>query len=109
MEHLELSAFLVIAWYTYRNIGMLKFSVLVRTIVAEGTIYFLAMVAIQVYCQLSLRLMKVQSPSFFRSLPHSAIVNHGYPRVSGNNVRYCEFAIYLNDNGTWVDCSHLAQ
>jgi hypothetical protein len=37
----------------------LKFSALVRTIVAEATIYFLAMIVAQTYVQLSLNLMQV--------------------------------------------------
>ena len=60
--HSELSAFLVIALYTYRNKAALKFSALVRTIVSEATIYFLVMVAVQTYIQISLSVMKVQSP-----------------------------------------------
>jgi len=54
----ESSAFLVIAWYTYRNKSTLKFSALIRTMVTEATIYFLAMVALQTYVQLSLSLTK---------------------------------------------------
>ena len=60
-KHLELSAFLVIVWHTYHNKTMLKFSALIRTIVAEATIYFLAMIALQMYVQLSLIFMKVRS------------------------------------------------
>ena len=62
--HLELSAFLVIVWYTILDKRMLKLSGLVRTIVAEATIYFIAMVAIQIYVQLSLNLMEVCPPLF---------------------------------------------
>ena len=62
--HPELSAFLVIAWYTILDKRMLKLSGLVRTIVAEATIYFIAMVAIQIYVQLSLNLMEVCPPLF---------------------------------------------
>ena len=58
---LELSAFLVIVQYTYRNKSTLKFSALIRTMVAEATMYFLAMIALQIYAQLSLVVMKVQS------------------------------------------------
>ena len=58
-EHLDLSAFLVIARYTYHNKRMLKFSALVRAIVAEASIYFLAMLAMQIYVQLSVSLMQV--------------------------------------------------
>jgi len=54
----ELSAFLVIAWYTYRNKSALKFSALVRTIISEATIYFLVMIALQTYIQLSLSIMQ---------------------------------------------------
>jgi len=51
-KHLDLSAFVVVAWCAYRHVNTLKFSVVIRTIVAEATIYFLAMVALQVYVQL---------------------------------------------------------
>jgi len=61
VEHLELSAFLVIVWCAYRNKGTLKLSALVRTIVAEATIYFLVMVAAQTYIQLSISVVKVLS------------------------------------------------
>jgi len=54
----ELSAFLVIAWYTYRNKSALKFSALVRTIISEATIYVLVMVALQTFIQISLGLMQ---------------------------------------------------
>ena len=60
-EHLELSAFLAILWYTYRDQKMLKFSGLIRTLVGEATIYFLAMIAMQIYVQLSLNLMQAWS------------------------------------------------
>ena len=58
-EHSELSAFLVIVRYTYRNKSTLRFSALIRTMVKDATIYFLAMVAMQTYVQLSLYLMEV--------------------------------------------------
>jgi len=61
--HAELSAFLAIAWYTYRNKGALKFSALIRTIISEATIYFMVMIAVQTYIQISLSLMKVRSLS----------------------------------------------
>jgi len=57
-EHLELSAFLVIIRYTYHNKSMLKFSALIRTMVTEATIYFLAIVTMQTYVLLSLILME---------------------------------------------------
>lgn len=50
----ELSAFLVIIWYTYHNKSALKLSALIRTIAAEATMYFLVMVAAQTYVQISL-------------------------------------------------------
>jgi len=37
----------------------LRISAVIRTIVAEATIYFLAMVALQIYIQLSYVLMEV--------------------------------------------------
>ena len=58
-EILELSAFLVIAWWVGRNMRTLRISAVIRTIVAEATIYFLAMVALQIYIQLSYVLMEV--------------------------------------------------
>jgi len=58
-EHLELSAFIVVVWYTYRIRSSLEFSVLIRTIVTEATIYFLAMVALQAYVLLSLIFIEV--------------------------------------------------
>ena len=60
-KHLELSAFFIIVRYTYRNRGTLKFSALIRAMITEATIYFLAMIALQMYVQLSLIFMKVQS------------------------------------------------
>ena len=72
MERLDISAFLVIVWYTYYHKSALKFSALIRTIVTEATIYFLAMIALQMYVQLSLNFMKVQSLSRF--LPHFVVV-----------------------------------
>lgn len=45
----ELSAFAIIVWYIYRDRRTLKFSALIRTIVAEATVYFLVMVAAQAY------------------------------------------------------------
>jgi len=63
--HLELSAFLAIAFYTYRNKSAFKFSALVRTIASEATINFLAMVAVQTYIQISLSVMEVKSLSWF--------------------------------------------
>jgi len=41
----------------------LKFSAVIRTIVAEGTIYFIAMVALQIFILLSFILMGVWSLS----------------------------------------------
>ena len=87
-EHLELSAFLVMVWFTYREKSKLKVSVLIRTIIAEGTIYFLAMVALQIYIQVSFVLTEVWS------LPiHTPFHDHQskYPRASINNFRHCEY------------------
>ena len=63
--HLELSAFLVIVLYTYSNKRALKFSAVVSTIVSEATIYFLAMVAVQTFIQISMNVMEVRSLSRF--------------------------------------------
>ena len=73
----ELSAFLVIAFYAYRNRGTLRFSALLYTIAAESTVYFLAMVAAQVYIQLSFNLTKV------RSLQVPAPLRDGHIRSQG--------------------------
>ena len=58
-NQLDLSAFLVVALYTFRNISVFKLSAVIRTIAMEATIYFLAMVALQIYSQLSFALMEV--------------------------------------------------
>ncbi|KAF9780093.1 hypothetical protein BJ322DRAFT_1165342 [Thelephora terrestris] len=52
---LEISAFAIIVWYTYRNRGMLKFLPLVRTIVMQAGVWFIAIVVTQIYVQASLR------------------------------------------------------
>ena len=95
-EHLELSAFLVIVRYTYRNKRMLKFSALVRAIVAEASMYFLAMIAMQIYVQSSVSLMKVWS--FSRFPLHFMIIDHKYPRASINNVPFRECTNKLKNN-----------
>ena len=64
-ERLDVPAFLAIIWYSCRNRGTLRFSALIRTIVTEATIYFFAIVAMQIYVQLSLNLMEVESLSWF--------------------------------------------
>lgn len=94
-KHLELSAFLVIVRYTYRNKRMLKFSALVRAIVAEASIYFLAMIAMQIYVQSSVSLMKVWS--FSRFPLHFMIIDHKYPRASINNVPFREYTKLKNN------------
>ena len=106
-EHPELSAFLVIAWYTYRNKAALKFSALVRTIASEATMYFLVMVAVQTYIQMSLSLMKVQSLSIYLSLCPAPLRDNQSDRfrVLINNYRFCEYAICLNDKGPRLTAS----
>ena len=61
-EHPDLFAFLVIAWYTYRKKRMLQFSVVIRAIIGDASIYFIAMIAMQLYVQLSVTLSKVRPP-----------------------------------------------
>jgi len=95
-ELLELSAFLAIVWYTYRIRSSLKFSALIRTIVTEATIYFLAMVAMQTYVLLSLIFMEVYLPS---RLPYFVITDGRYLRAQFNNSRFCEYPKSLNDGG----------
>ena len=62
-KHPDLSAFLVIAWCIFYNASAFKVSAVIRTIAADSTIYFLAMVAVQVYSLLSFVFMEVQSLS----------------------------------------------
>ena len=59
--HAEISAILTVIWYTYRNKGSLKFSALARVIMTEATIYFIIMLAAQIYIQVSFNLIKVLS------------------------------------------------
>ena len=58
-KNLDVSAFIVIIWFAYRGVSVFKLSAVARTIVTEGTIYFLAMLAVQIYIQLSFVLIKV--------------------------------------------------
>ena len=55
----DISAILVIVWYTYRNKRTRKLSAVAHVLVAESTIYFLVMVAAQIYIQLSFNLIRV--------------------------------------------------
>ena len=95
-EHLDLSAFLVIARYTYRNKRALKLSALIRAIIAEASIYFIAMIAMQLYVQLSVSLTQVRS--FSRFPLHFVVIDHEYLRASISNVRFREYATNLNDD-----------
>ena len=52
----EISAFAVVVWYVYHDKHMLEFSALVRTIVKQATIYFIVIVAVQIYLQVFLSL-----------------------------------------------------
>ena len=52
----ETSAFAVVVWYVCRDKNILKFSALVRTIVKQATIYFIVIVAVQIYLQVILSL-----------------------------------------------------
>ena len=102
-EHLDLSAFLVIARYTYCNKRVLKFSALIRAIVAEASIYFIAMIAMQIYVQLSVSLTQVRS--FSRSPLHFVIIDHEYPRASISKDHFREYATNLNDNSSRLTLS----
>ena len=101
-EHLELSAFLVIIWYTYCNQSSLVISGVIRTVVAEATIYFLAMLALQTYIQLSLHITEVRSLSF---LAPTLIADLKHLRVPLNNFRFCEYAINPNDDSSQLTVS----
>jgi len=98
-NQLEVSAFLVIVWYTYRNKSSLKFSALVRTIIADATMYFLAMVALQVYIQVSFVLTEVRSLSLSLSVC-TLFCDHQSEllRASINNFRLCEYTPNWNDS-----------
>ena len=89
--YLDLSAFLVVVWCSYRN----KFSGLIRTIAADATVYFLAVVAAQVYIQMACVLMDIRP--FARFLRHFARVKYIHYRVFLHNSRSCECASNLND------------
>ena len=58
---IEISVFMVIVWYTYRNKDSLKFSALVRAIIAQATIYFLVIAGVQIYLQVALPFRTVRS------------------------------------------------
>jgi len=47
----DISAFLIITWSAYRGMRVFKLSAVLRTIVTEGTIYFLAMLGMQIFTQ----------------------------------------------------------
>ena len=66
-KSIEISAICTVVWYTYRNKRTLKLSALARVLVTEATVYFLVMVAAQIYIQLSFNLVKV----WFLSVPAS--------------------------------------
>lgn len=68
-ESIEISAICTVVWYTYRNKRTLKLSALARVLVTEATVYFLVMVAAQIYIQLSFNLVKVWSLSVPASFP----------------------------------------
>ena len=90
----ELSAFIVIVWYICRDKTTLKFSALIRTIVTEATVYFLAMVAMQTYSIVGVKY-------FPRSLRSSATAECDCCRVSvtNKNSRFCEYAADSEDFG----------
>ena len=83
--------------------GMLRLSTLVRTIVAEASVYLLAMLAARIYMQLSLAFTDVQFLSHF-SL-YLVIVNQKYFRAPRHNLRSCEYSINLNDRNLQLTSS----
>jgi len=58
-EYLDVSAFIVVAWCIFHNMRALKISTVIRTIATDTTVYFVVMVAVQVYSQLSYIFMEV--------------------------------------------------
>ena len=101
-EYLDLSAFLVVIWCTYRN----KFSGLIRAIAADATVYFLAVVAAQVYIQTACVLMDVRS--FARFPRYFLRVEYNHCRVFLLRSRSCECVLNLNDNGSELTISACA-
>jgi len=80
---LDLSAFLVVVWRTYR----VRASGLI--IVADATVYFLVMVSSQVYIQLTYNLLEVRS---FVRFP-CRFAKYDYPQGPFNKRRSCECAV----------------
>ena len=60
--HAEVSAFAIIVWRTYRNV---KFFALVRIVVTQATIYFIAVVVVQLFVQVATPLGDVRPFSYF--------------------------------------------
>ena len=89
-EHSELSAFLAIPWYTYRDQRMLKFSGLIRTLVGEAMIHFLAMISIQI---MSNCLRTTWGYDLSRFLLHLAISDREHSGVLADSFRFCEYGI----------------
>lgn len=81
----------------------LKFSILIRTIATDSTIYFLAVVAVQVHATMSYIFMQVQSLPL--SLHSTVIVNSNTPRVSLDNTRLCEYTVDLNGKSSQLTIS----
>ena len=46
---IEVSAFAIVVWRTYPNIKMLKFFLLVRTLVTQATVYFIAVAVVHIF------------------------------------------------------------
>lgn len=83
----EVSAFLVIAFYVHRNRGTLRLSALLYKIAAESTVYFLAMVAAQIYIQLSFNFTKVYLLQF---PPRSLMI---IQNCRDHRFQFCEYAV----------------
>ena len=101
-EHLELSAFLAILWYTCRDQRMLKFSGLIRTLVGEAMIHFLAMISMQI---MSNCLRTTWGYDLSRLLHHLAISDREHSGVLADSFRFCEYGINLDYNGSQLTVS----
>ena len=53
-SRLDVSVFAIVVWYTFRHTNMFKFSALLRTMLAQATVYIIAIIIMQIYIQVSL-------------------------------------------------------
>ena len=56
---IEVSAFTIIVWHTYRSSHGLRLMALIRTIVIQASVWFIAIIITQIYVQVSFHYMEV--------------------------------------------------